>query len=162
MQTVRAANNTKRFPKAIKGGSKPTKTSQPKSNEKPFDFTFAATGNSSGSKPSPSMDDLRAAVRRLSISEGGKYCYLVKKLSIHWKKCSKVSLIRALFYFLKQVSQTSFANLFRKLASSVCKDGIVSVSIQLDFFRNILDFELLFKVCLELQNRKFFCLFYVI
>lgn len=84
MQTVRAANTTKRFPKAIKGGSRPIKGGQTKSGDKPFDFSFAASANSPRKNP-PSMDDLRAAVRRLSISENGEYN---KICMVYWStKC---------------------------------------------------------------------------
>ena len=75
MQTVRSAN-TKRFPKAIKAGHRPargTKAGQLKGAEsKPFDFSFATTPRDEEGKPAPSMDDLRAAVRRLSVSDNGK------------------------------------------------------------------------------------------
>lgn len=78
MQTVRVAN-TKRFPKAIKGGTRPVKAVKggaAKGGEtKPFDFSFAATPRDEQRKPAPSMDDLRAAVRRLSVSDSnGEIC----------------------------------------------------------------------------------------
>lgn len=79
MQTVRAANPAKRFPKAIKGGSRPTKSSQAKAGDKPFDFTFAVSTNSSkNGKEAPSMDELRAAVRRLSVSENSKFWLILR------------------------------------------------------------------------------------
>ena len=72
MQTVRMAN-TKRFPKAIKGGTRPAKNSKVGqvrgAESKPFDFSFATAPPDDQRKPAPSMDDLRAAVRRLSISD---------------------------------------------------------------------------------------------
>lgn len=81
MQTVRAAN-TKRFPKAIKAGTRPAnvaKSGHAKGAEsKPFDFSFATKPPEEQERPVPSMDDLRAAVRRLSVSENGKL--LVEKI----------------------------------------------------------------------------------
>lgn len=71
MQTVRAAN-TKRFAKAIKGGTRPAakgKSGQVKGAEKPFDFSFATSPRDEQGKSPPSMDELRAAVRRLSTSD---------------------------------------------------------------------------------------------
>ena len=77
MQTVRAANTTKRFPKAIKAGHRPARTAKG-GQSKPFDFSFATTppADEQG-RPPPSMDDLRAAVRRLSVSDNGKRLYIV-------------------------------------------------------------------------------------
>ena len=77
MQTVRAANTAKqRFPKVIKGGQRPAKSAkagQAKGAEsKPFDFSFATTPPNEQGKHPPSLDDLRAAVRRLSVSDNGK------------------------------------------------------------------------------------------
>ncbi|XP_028403053.1 trafficking kinesin-binding protein 2-like isoform X2 [Dendronephthya gigantea] len=72
MQTVRVAN-TKRFPKAIKGGMRPVKAVKPGATKgaesKPFDFSFAAAPPDEQRRPAPSMDELRAAVRRLSVSD---------------------------------------------------------------------------------------------
>ena len=72
MQTVRVVN-TKRFPKVIKGGTRPAKNAkagQGKGAEsKPFDFSFATVSGAEQGKSTPSMSDLRAAVRRLSVSD---------------------------------------------------------------------------------------------
>ena len=70
MQTVRAAN-TRRFPKVIKGGTRPTKSTKAGQvkESKPFDFSFATAPRDEEGKSAPSMDDLRAAVRRLSVSD---------------------------------------------------------------------------------------------
>lgn len=80
MQTVRVAN-AKRFPKAIKAGTRPAakgKSGQVKGAEKPFDFSFATSPRDEQKKSPPSMDELRAAVRRLSISDNsGKILYIL-------------------------------------------------------------------------------------
>lgn len=75
MQTVRMANST-RFPKVIKGGSRPTKTTSDKSSQlakapetTPFDFSFATKPRNEEGKSPPSMDDLRKAVKRLSVKD---------------------------------------------------------------------------------------------
>ena len=72
MQTVRVVN-TKRFLKAIKAGTRPAKGAKAGAakgaESKPFDFSFATVSGAEQGKPAPSMDDLRAAVRRLSVSD---------------------------------------------------------------------------------------------